>query len=147
MEALAKQIEKNARELAQAETARRLRSGKLGAADAGAFETQRFKELRDQQKQQFEQTGRLPAGIAQDVRQIAALPSINDLAGRVAPPVISNTINNFEFRDNEIVAQVMGGEFATSPGDVATLAAPALSKELMKLLGEAVPNFRTQELR
>ena len=139
-------MEKNARELAQADTARALRAGKLKPGEMKAFETERYEQRLGKMQRDFETTGRLPAGIAMDVRQIAALPSINDLAGRTAPPVISVVNNKFEITGNDFTVEVTG-QFATSPAEVGRLSLAEMSKGLAQLIGQAIPGLATSEVR
>jgi hypothetical protein len=140
------QMKKNAREIAQAEAARALRAGRIKPEDLAAFETKAYETRLSNMRSRYQQTGELPAGIGMDVRQIAGLPSINDLAGRVAPPVISITNNRYEVSGNTFTTEVTG-QFANSPQQVAEMSMTAFERLLQQLLGRAVPAFVTSEQR
>jgi hypothetical protein len=133
-----KQLDDNAHKIAQMRAARALREGRVVLDDLKEYERNEYKTVREASGARYRETGQLPAGIAQSVRQISRVPNEADLAGRVAPPVISIQNNKYEITGNEFTVAVEGS-FATTGQEVGRMALHELRRGLNLLLGEATP--------
>lgn len=132
------QLDENARRMAQARAARALREGRITTGQFSEFETAEYNKLRENMQQRWLATGELPAGVEIGLRQISRLPNEADLAGRVAPPVISIQNNRYEIHGNEFTVAIEG-QFASTPQEVARMGLHELRRGLNILLGEATP--------
>jgi vacuolar-type H+-ATPase subunit E/Vma4 len=133
-----KQLDENAKKMAQMRAARALREKRVGPEGLKAFEEAEYDKIREASGARYRETGELPAGIAQDVRQISRVPNEADLAGRVAPPVISIQNNKYEITGNDFMVTVEG-QFATTGQEVGRMALHEFRRGLNLLLGEATP--------
>ena len=133
-----KQLDENAKKIAQMRAARALREKRIGVDELKSFEDAEYTKVREASGARYRETGELPAGIAQDLRQISRVPNESDLAGRTAPPVISIQNNKYEITGNEFMVTVEG-QFATTGQEVGRMALHELRRGLNLLLGEATP--------
>jgi hypothetical protein len=139
---IAKDIEKLAMEAGQRESARALLGG-ASEEDANKRELAQRKAVNERLTKQFHETGRLPAGISQDLVQVSNLPNIEQVGGRLAPPVI--TINNqrIEVTGNTFQAMVdVQGTTATA-SEIAAAAIAQARPVLWEDLGRAIGNYTT----
>lgn len=140
-----KQIDKLAEQAGQRESARALQRGAT-REQANEAEIQQRTAVQQRLTQQFQDTGRLPPGIAMDLAQAAALPNIEEVGGRLAPPVITVNNTRVEVSGNTFTAVVeVAGGVAATPGQVADAVVSRAQVVTFNDLGMAIMNNLTQE--
>jgi hypothetical protein len=137
-----KDIEALAEQAGQREAARAIESG-ASSEEANKRELGRRKQVKTQLTHQFQETGALPPGIMQDIAQVANLPNIEQVGGRLAPPVI--TVNNYrvEVTGNSFTAAVSVGSSNATAGEIATAVITQAQPVTFQDLGRAVLNNTT----
>lgn len=121
--------------------------GRLSEEQINDIELAERKAVKARLASRYEATGELPPGLAMDLQQTAALPNMDDVAGRLAPPVI--TVNNYkiEVTGNTFTAEVnVAGGVSATPGQVAdavvTTAAPVTYQGLARAIQNQLTNER-----
>lgn len=139
---VAKDIEKLAMEAGQREAARALLGG-ASEEEANKRELAQRKAVNERLTQRFQETGQLPAGISQDLVQVSNLPNIEQVGGRLAPPVV--TINNqrIEIVGATFEANVTVGGTTATATEIAAAAIAQARPVLWEDLGRAIGNYTT----
>lgn len=120
-----KELDKLAMDAGKRAAARAIRRsrGTLSEEEINDIELAERKRVKGNLARRYEETGQLPPGLEMDLIQTAALPNIEQVGGRLSPPVITvnNTRNEFTITGNtfEAIVQVEGGINGT-PQQVAT---------------------------
>lgn len=144
-----KQLDELAKAAGQRAAARAIQrsGGRLSEEDVNDIELAERKAVKARLARRYEETGELPPGLAMDLQQTAALPNIEDVGGRLAPPVI--TVNNYriEVTGNTFTAEVnVAGGVSATPGQVAdavvTTAAPVTYQGLARAIQNQLTNER-----
>lgn len=115
---VAKDIEKLAEQAGQREAARAIAAGEK-PEEVNRRELARRKQVQSSLSTRFAETGELPPGITQDLAQVANLPNIEQVGGRVAPPVISVTNMRFDVSNNTFEANIEVAGTSATPGEIA----------------------------
>lgn len=137
-----KDIEKLAKEAGQREAARALLGG-ASEEEANRRELQQRKAVNERLTQQFQETGRLPAGISQDLVQVSNLPNIEQVGGRLAPPVITVNNQRVEVTGNTFEANVMVEGTTATPQEIAAAVLTQARPVIYEDLGRAILNHTT----
>ena len=138
---IAKDIDKLAMEAGQREAARALLGG-ASEDEANQRELAQRKGVSERLTKQFQETGRLPPGISQDLVQVANLPNIEQVGGRLAPPVITVNNQRIEITGNTFEANVSVGGSTATAGEIVNALSQARSV-LYEDLGRAIGNYTT----
>jgi chemotaxis protein histidine kinase CheA len=141
-EQVMKDIEKLAMQAGQREAARAIAAG-VTPDEVNRRELQRRGQVQTQLTKRFEETGELPPGITQDLAQISNLPNVEQVGGRVAPPVI--TVNNYrvDVTGNTFEANVAVGGTTATPAEIAGAFRDQARPVFYEDLGRAIVNNTT----
>ena len=140
--AVAKDIEKLAKEAGQREAARALLGG-ASEKEANRRELQQRETVKQRLTQTFHETSNLPAGISQDLVQVSNLPNIEQVGGRLAPPVITVNNQRVEVTGNTFEANVMVEGTTATPQEIAAAVINQARPVLYEDLGRAIMNHTT----
>jgi hypothetical protein len=137
-----KDIEKLAEQAGQREAARAIQAGAT-PEEVNRRELARRGQVQTALTTRFRETGELPPGITQDLAQVANLPNIEQVGGRMAPPVI--TVNNYKFdvTGNTFQANVSVGGTTATAGEIADAAIARARPVLWEDFGRAIMNNTT----
>lgn len=137
-----KDIEKLAEQAGQREAARAIQAGAT-PEEVNRRELARRGQVQTALTTRFRETGELPPGITSDLAQVANLPNIEQVGGRLAPPVV--TVNNYKFdvTGNTFQANVTVGGTSATAGEIADAAIARARPVLWEDLGRAIMNNTT----
>jgi len=141
---ITKQIDEAAKQAGARAASRAVLAGETRTEVLNKIERERREEVSTRLTERFKETGELPPGLAADLTQIANLPNVEAVAGKLAPPVL--TVNNFK-TDVVVEAitatvQVEGGINGT-PQQIADATAAAMRTVTFADLGRAIQNNLT----
>lgn len=137
-----KDIEKLAMQAGQREAARAIAAGAT-PDEVNRRELQRRGQVQTQLETRFRETGELPPGITQDLAQVANLPNVEQVGGRLAPPVITVNNQRIEVTGNTFEANIMVEGTSATPGEIAQAAIGQARPVLFEDLGRAILNNTT----
>lgn len=134
------------RAAARAQLSAAERNQPLSAEERNRIERSERKAVSERLTTRFTETGQLPPGLATDLVQAAALPNIEEVGGRLAPPVI--TVNNMriEVTGNTFEARVtVEGGMSASPQSVAQAVVTRAQPVTFQEMATAIQNQLTNE--
>lgn len=142
---VAKDIEKLAKDAGARESARALLGG-ASEEEANRRELAQREAVQKRLTDQFHETGRLPPGISQDLVQVSNLPNIEQVGGRLAPPVITVINQRFEVHGNTFEANVSVAGTSATPAEIANAAInqarPVLWEDMARAIDNNVTSMR-----